>query len=188
MKASQAVILIVPGYTNSSDEHWQSRWQRNLKTAKRLEQDDWHKPVVEDWTASLINTLRRTADPVVMVAHSLGCHVVVQSIQDFDDLLRHKVRGALMVAPPDVENPAIKPKHLMTFGPYRREPLPFPSVVVASRNDTFCDYQVAHDMATCWGSLLIDAGNQGHINATSGHGPWPEGLMAFSKFLSKLDA
>ncbi len=74
------------------------------------------------------------------------------------------------------------------LGPYRREPLPFPSVVVASCNDTFCDYQAAHDMATCWGSLLIDAGNQGHINATSGHGHLPEGLMAFSKFLSKFDA
>jgi predicted alpha/beta hydrolase family esterase len=33
---------------------------------------------------------------------------------------------------------------------------------------------------------LIDAGEAGHINADSGHGPWPEGTMVFAKFLSQL--
>jgi predicted alpha/beta hydrolase family esterase len=74
----------------------------------------------------------------------------------------------------------------MTFGPYPRDPLPFPSIVVASRNDTFCDFQVADDMAASWGSLFIDAGERGHINAESGQGPWPEGLMVFSKFIAHL--
>jgi hypothetical protein len=30
---------------------------------------------------------------------------------------------------------------------------------------------------------LIDAGESGHINAESGHGPWPEGIMVFAHFL-----
>ncbi|MCB1459938.1 MAG: alpha/beta hydrolase, partial [Nitratireductor sp.] len=25
-----------------------------------------------------------------------------------------------------------------------------------------------------------------HINAESGHGPWPEGLMVFAKFMGRL--
>jgi len=177
---------MVPGYTNSGEDHWQTRWQNKLKTAIRVEQDDWYKPVVEDWTANFIETIRKAGNPVVIVAHSLGCQVVAQGVMQFDDLLKQKVRGAFLVAPPDVENSNIKPKHLMTFGPYPRDPMPFPSIVVASRNDPFCDYQIADDMAASWGSLLVDAGEQQHINGKSGHGPWPEGLMVFSKFLSRL--
>ena len=44
MKTSEADILIVPGWLNSGPDHWQSRWERNLKTARRIEQDDWHAP------------------------------------------------------------------------------------------------------------------------------------------------
>ena len=188
MKTSDATLLMVSGYTDAQENHWQSRWQRKLKTAIKVEQDDWHKPVAEEWIASFLTTLRKAKNPVVIIAHSLGCQVVVQGVGQFDDLLRQKVRGAFLVAPPDVENPAIKPKHLMTFGPYRRDPLPFPSIVVASRNDQFCTYLVAEEMAASWGSMLVDAGEQGHINDASGHGPWPEGLMVFSKFLSRLNA
>jgi predicted alpha/beta hydrolase family esterase len=94
--------------------------------------------------------------------------------------------GAFLVAPPDVENPAIRPRHLMTFGPAPREPLPFPSITIASRNDHFCSFEVAEDMAASWGSLFIDAGASGHLNGESGHGPWPEGLMVFSKFMNNL--
>ncbi|AQT42752.1 hypothetical protein BBC0178_012850 [Bartonella apihabitans] len=74
----------------------------------------------------------------------------------------------------------------MTFGPYPRDRLPFPSIVIASRNDEYCDFAVAEDIAKDWGSLFIDAGEAGHINSASGYGPWPEGLMVFSQFLGKL--
>ena len=33
-----------------------------------------------------------------------------------------------------------------------------------------------------------DAGEAGHINGESGHGPWPEGLLTFGKFMSRLKA
>ncbi|MGO7423684.1 alpha/beta hydrolase, partial [Rhizobium ruizarguesonis] len=39
MKASDADILIFPGYTNSGPGHWQSRWEAKLSTARRVEQD-----------------------------------------------------------------------------------------------------------------------------------------------------
>ncbi|MGO8657408.1 alpha/beta hydrolase, partial [Rhizobium ruizarguesonis] len=35
MKASDADILIIPGYTNSGPGHWQSRWEAKLSTARR---------------------------------------------------------------------------------------------------------------------------------------------------------
>jgi predicted alpha/beta hydrolase family esterase len=33
---------------------------------------------------------------------------------------------------------------------------------------------------------FIDAGAAGHINVDSGHGPWPEGSLAFANFMAKL--
>ena len=184
MKASEADILIVPGYTNSGPDHWQSRWQAKLATARRVEQAEWSKPVREDWVARMAEAVNTSERPVVIVAHSLGVATAVQAVPAFEK----KVAGAFFVAPPDVANPAIRPKHLMTFGPYPREPLPFPSTVIASRNDPFGSFDHADDIAAAWGSLLVDAGAAGHINADSGHGPWPEGTMVFAQFLSRLKA
>ncbi|MGI6852928.1 RBBP9/YdeN family alpha/beta hydrolase [Mesorhizobium sp. 1B3] len=184
MKVKDSDILMVPGYTNSGPEHWQTRWQERLSTARRVEQAEWSKPVREDWVANVIAAVNEAERPVVLVAHSLGVPTVVHAVPEFSK----KVAGAFLVAPPDVSNPKIRPKHLMTFGPYPREPLPFPSITIASRNDPFCAYEVAEDVATAWGSLFIDAGEAGHINADSGYGPWPEGSMAFAQFLSRLQA
>ncbi|MCV0397102.1 MAG: alpha/beta hydrolase [Rhizobiaceae bacterium] len=184
MKVRESEILIVPGYTNSGPEHWQTRWQENLSTARRVEQAEWSKPVREDWTRRVAEEVNAAERPVVLVAHSLGIPSIVHAMRDF----QRPIAGAFFVAPPDVANPTIRPKHLMTFGPYPREPLPFPSVVIASRNDPFCAFEVAEDIAGAWGSLLVDAGNAGHINAESGHGPWPEGSMVFARFLSRLSA
>lgn len=182
MKTSQADILIVPGYTNSGADHWQTRWESRLRTARRVEQRDWTKPVREDWVSAVISAVDEATRPVVIVAHSLGAAAVIQAAP----LIGDKVAGAFLVAPPDVDNPAIRPRHLASFGPYDRAPLPFPSYVVASRNDPYCAFDVADDMACAWGARLVDAGESGHINAASGHGPWPEGLMVFAKFMSNL--
>ena len=183
MKVKDADILIVPGYTNSGPDHWQTRWQAKLSTARRVEQAEWTKPVREDWTANVAQAVNAAERPVVIVAHSLGVSTVIQAIPQF----RKPVAGAFLVAPPDVANPSIRPRHLMTFGPYPRDPLPFPSVVIASRNDPYSTFEVAEDIAAAWGSLFIDAGEAGHLNADSGHGPWPEGSMTFAHFLSRLE-
>jgi uncharacterized protein len=184
MKASQADILIVPGFKNSGPDHWQTRWQEKLSTARRIREVEWHKPVREDWVQSVVDSVNEAEKPVVLVAHSLGVAAAIHAIPQ----LRKPVVGAFFVAPPDVTNPDIRPKHLMTFGPYPRDPLPFPAITVASRNDPFGSYEHADDITSAWGSLLIDAGEAGHINAESGHGPWPEGTMVFAQFLSRLKA
>ena len=184
MKVSETHILIVPGYTNSGPNHWQSRWERKLSTARRVEQAEWSKPVREDWVARMIEEVNAAEKPVVIVAHSLGVATAIHALPH----CTRQIAGAFLVAPPDVANPNIRPKHLMTFGPYPRDPLPFPSIMVASRNDSFGSYEHAGDIANAWGSLLVDAGDAGHINTESGHGPWPEGSMVFAQFLSRLRA
>lgn len=182
MKVSEAEILIIPGYTNSGPEHWQSRWEAKLSSARRVEQAEWSKPVREDWVARVVEEVNAATRPVVLVAHSLGIPSVVHAIPQFTK----PVVGAFFVAPPELENPAIRPRHLMSFGPYPREPLPFPTLTVASRNDPFGSYEHAEDIANAWGSMLVDAGESGHLNTESGFGPWPEGTMVFAQFLSRL--
>jgi uncharacterized protein len=182
MRVKDAEILMVPGYTNSGPAHWQSRWQAKLSTARRVEQAEWSKPVREDWSAKVATAVNQAEKPVIIIAHSLGVPTVINAIPEF----RRLVVGGFFVAPPDVANDKIRPKHLRTFGPYPRDPLPFPSITIASRNDPYCGFDVAEDIAAAWGSLFIDAGEAGHINADSGYGPWPEGSMAFAQFLSRL--
>jgi predicted alpha/beta hydrolase family esterase len=46
---------------------------------------------------------------------------------------------------------------------------------VASRNDPFCRWPRAEQLARDWGAELIDLGEAGHINADSGLGDWPQG-------------
>ena len=182
MKVKDADILIVPGYQNSGPEHWQTRWEAKLSTARRVEQAAWSKPERGEWTQAAAKAVNEAERPVVLVAHSLGVATAVQALP----LFARPVAGAFLVAPPDVANPEIRPKHLMTFGPYPRDPLPFPSIVVGSRNDPYSSFEAVEDIAGAWGSLMIDAGEAGHLNADSGYGPWPEGSMAFARFMSRL--
>ncbi|MFC5990141.1 RBBP9/YdeN family alpha/beta hydrolase [Limoniibacter endophyticus] len=183
MKLKDADILIVPGYTNSGPDHWQTRWEAKMTTARRVEQAEWSKPVRDDWVTNVVRAVEEATKPVVFVAHSLGIPTVVHAVPLIDT---SKVAGAFFVAPPDVANPGIRPQHLQTFGPYPEGALPFPTMVIASRNDPFSSYEKAEEIAKAWGARLMDAGESGHINAQSGHGPWPEGTLTFAHFLAKL--
>jgi predicted alpha/beta hydrolase family esterase len=183
MRSSDCDIVIVPGYTNSGPDHWQSRWQRKLSSARRVEQDDWDRPVRDLWTTRLVEAIRRCRRPVVIVAHSLG---VISVAHAAPSLPKDAVRGAFLVAPADTEASTLPEAIDPAFAPVPQDPLPFPSLLVASRSDPYCAYERAEDLAYAWGSALLDAGDAGHINAESGFGPWPEGLMRFAGFLKRL--
>jgi hypothetical protein len=93
------------------------------------------------------------------------------------------VLGAFLAALPDVAGPGSVLPAADTFLPLPRDPLPFPSLLLASRTDPHCDFAVAEDLAAAWGARLVDLRESGHVDVDSGHGPWPEGLMTFGKFL-----
>jgi uncharacterized protein len=183
MKSSDCDILIVPGYENSGEDHWQSRWERQLSTAWRVEQENWDAPSKDAWVARIVQDVKRAEKPVVLVGHSLG----VLAIAHAAPLLQGgKVQGAFLVSMPDVERPDFIPAIDRAFAPIPRDPFLFPSVLVASRTDPHCDYAKAEDIAYAWGAAVVDAGDAGHLNTESGHGPWPEGLMRFAGFLKRL--
>jgi uncharacterized protein len=180
MLTKEADILIIPGLGNSGPDHWQSRWQAKLPTARRVEQVDWEKPDVEAWAHRLRDEADRATRPVILVAHSFGCYAVAHAARE----LARKVRGAFIVAPPATR--IIEAMGCGAIDALVKDPLPFQALVVASRDDDYATYEEAEDLAKAWGADLADAGNSGHINAESGHGPWPEGLMRFAGFLKRL--
>lgn len=183
MKTSNASVLIVPGYKGSGPDHWQSRWEAKLSAASRVQQRDWETPHLEEWTDSLARAVNTAEKPVVLIPHSLGVATVVRSVPKFET---GKVIGAYMVSLPDVESIGNVPASLQQFGPLPTDPLPFPSRLIASRNDPYCAFARAEHFAHAWGAYFQDAGEAGHINDESGHGPWPEGLLSFARFMSHL--
>ena len=182
MRASDVDILIVPGLGDSGPDHWQTRWQARLSTARRVEQDDWERPMREAWVARIIAAATQATRPVVIVAHSLGVLAVVHAAPR----LPPTVVGAFLVAPPDEASLAALQEIDPAFAPIPRDPLPFPSVLVASSNDPLCGSVEAAELSLAWGATFTAAGEAGHINADSGHGPWPEGLIRFAGFLKQL--
>jgi predicted alpha/beta hydrolase family esterase len=189
MRTADLEILIVPGFDNSGPDHWQSRWEAKLSTARRVIMPDWNRATRGEWAGAVAEAVSAAKRPVVLVGHSLGCAAIVHAARDFASQdASAPVLGAFLVAPSNVERKALTKGISRDFAPLPREPLPFPSLLVASRNDPFCDFATASSLALAWGSALGDAGEAGHINPASGYGPWPEGLMQFAGFLKRLPA
>lgn len=184
MRAADADILILPGLGNSGPGHWQRRWAERLETARIVEQDEWYSPQLSEWVQRIEREIMMATRPVVLVAHSLACSAVVHTAQRLKDT---KVRGAFLVSAPDHEGDAIPPG-ARPFGDVPRDPLPFPSMLVASTDDPLLSVERAVDMASAWGSDLHFAGPGGHINVASGHGPWPEGLLMFTRLMQRIKA
>lgn len=193
MRISDVDLLIVPGWMNSGPDHWQSRWEAKLSSARRVAMPDFDRPVCEDWTRALVTAVLASARPVIFAAHSLGVSTIVHAASR---LPKDHVAGAFLVAPPDLDAPrALEPllkegseRAAMPdgFAPAPRGRLLFPSIVVASRTDPYCDFARAGEMAGDWGAELVDAGDAGHINAASGYGPWPDGVLRLASFLRGL--
>lgn len=184
MRSRDATILIIPGLGDSGPGHWQTRWQAKLPTARRVEQVSWDKPTRSDWVAAIRTALAADrGQPVVAIAHSLGVLALVSAMTDADP---PPLAGAFLVTPPSEDTLRSMADVDPAFLYVPSAPLPCPSVLVASRNDPYGAYAETEEWALDWGSKLIDAGESGHINDESGHGPWPEGLMAFAGFLKSL--
>ncbi len=183
MKIKDADILIVPGLHNASPFHWQSRWADKMSTARRLEQDDWDMPRRDAWVARLVEAVAMAEKPVILVAHSLGVLTVAHAAPQ----LTGKIAGAFLVGASDWERPELKDKYgEHGFDPVPRQPLGFAGLMLASSNDPTCNLTKAEAWARDWDVHFGNAGEAGHFEPESGHGPWPEGLMAFAKFTQSL--
>ena len=169
-------LLFVDGWFGPEPVDWQSVWLAKHPGSARVVQDDWDKPVREDWVARLDESLAAAASPPVLVAHSLGVLTVVHWAAS---RAARPVRGALFVAAADVEtNPEAE---IRDFAPIPRLRLPFPSIVAASANDRWMTPERAASFAESWGARLVEIGEVGHL--TGAYGPWPEGEPLLAELL-----
>ncbi|MFC3111335.1 RBBP9/YdeN family alpha/beta hydrolase, partial [Undibacterium arcticum] len=119
-----------------------------------------------------------------LVAHSLGTALATRWSQEADT---KAVAGALLVATSDVDRFAGTPGNPMRgFDPIIMQRLPFPSVVLASRNDERVAFERAEAFASAWGSRLIDVGALGHIGSAAKLDLWPHGLVWFGQFIASV--
>jgi len=181
MRASDFDILIVPNIGGAAEGDWPSRWRSKLSTARFVHPTDPSERRPEAWTGAVAGAAREATRPALFIGHGIGA----AAIADAGAALKGAdVRGAFLVAPPD--DKGLERLAGADWTP-ARAPLPWPSVVIASRNDPHAAYDAVAALASDWGADLIDAGEAGGLDAASGHGPWPEGLMRLAAFIKKLD-
>ena len=131
----------------------------------------------EAWTEAIARAAGGATRPALFIGHGLGA----AAIADARPRARRRRRPRrLLVAPPDERG--LERLAGVDWTP-ARAPLPWPSVVIASRNDPLGVYDAVAELAADWGAELIDAGQAGGLDAASGHGPWPEGLMRLAAFM-----
>jgi predicted alpha/beta hydrolase family esterase len=165
------VKLIIPGLNGSGEGHWQDHWLKDDPDAVLVKQRDWSRPDLAEWTSQVESALARHPGSI-LIAHSLGVSVVANLASRPS---RHLVRGALLVAP--VDRFRVSNMHPGAVD-MRQTPgwmLPFPSIVVGSRNDPYMTFEDAKAYADMLGSDFVDLGAAGHINIASGYGRWKKG-------------
>jgi predicted alpha/beta hydrolase family esterase len=183
LPAARLRVLLLPGWLDSGPTHWQSRWEA-LHGDRRVQQDDWQWPKRGDWMARLDEVVLESEQPTVLVAHSLGCHLVAAWAAHSAHTAR--VKAALLVAAPDTERDDMPP-NLFNWRPIVRERLPFTSLVVISSDDPYGAPARSAEFASGWGSATFSIGDRGHINGDSGLGDWPQGRMLLRELLRRSD-
>lgn len=179
LMATQTPVLILPGLYNSGELHWQTVWEKNNPSFFRVQQADWETPICSDWIARIDDEIvKRGAENVVLVGHSLACQTIIKWYEKYQRI----IKGALIVAPSDVDAPSY-PEGTQGFKPMLLIKLPFPSIVIASTNDIYIGFEQAQRFAQAWGSTFVNAGDLGHINSDSNLGEWAFGFEQLQKLL-----
>ena len=170
----QPTIVLVPGLRGEVPEHWQERMAAEHPRAVHLPTPGRQQASLADRVATLECVVASVDGPVVLVAHSAGVLVTVHWAARYGT----RVEGALLATPPTLaaplpgEYPSLEQLAAEGWLPIPRTMLPFPSLVVASRDDVLGPIGQVTELAGDWGSELVDLGPVGHLNPASGFGAW----------------
>lgn len=175
-------VLLLPGIGGSGPDHWQSHWERTDPDMTRFAPSDWERPELADWCEALDRAVKSLDRPPILVAHSLACLLVAH----WAAARGTPVAGAMLVAVPDPSGLAF-PDEAQSFAQVPEQPLPFPSLIVASANDPYGTVDHNKRRAGQWGSRLIALGPLGHINAGSNLSDWPEGRDILASFRAEIE-
>lgn len=176
-------VLFVPGLRDHVEDHWQTHAARAIPGSITVEPLTTDRLSRAARVAALDAALHAIDGDVVIAAHSAGCLMVAHWALN----PTRPIRGALLATPADVENPL--PAGYPTLAdldengwcPIPRQRFPFPTLVVASRNDPLATFDRVEGFAQSWGADLLDAGDVGHLNPPAGYGPWPDALALIQR-------
>lgn len=133
-----------------------------------MHQQNWENPCLADWMHSLENAVNYLSRPPLLVAHSVGCllvlHWALRSSLSFT--------GLLLVAPADSQQENFPPV-IQGFAPIPQAPVGKPGIVAGSQNDPYMSQARCRTLTRSIGLNYYDCGRVGHINLESGFGPWP---------------
>jgi pimeloyl-ACP methyl ester carboxylesterase len=117
------LVLTVPGLFNSGPGHWQTIWETQRPDTIRVDLGMWDQPHRNTWVNQLNLAIHAAGRPVVLAAHSLGC-IAVAWWAMLEPQAASLVRGALLVAPPEVDFFPRDPR-VGSFAPVPAQPRPF---------------------------------------------------------------
>jgi predicted alpha/beta hydrolase family esterase len=175
MRVADVDLILIPGWLAGGAQlpdadHWISRWERNLATARWLESAEG-APV--DALFSQTTDNRR---PIIIVTHGSGVEVLLGA---GEALGARPVIGAFVVAP------VVRQRAVKHIAPSAM-PLAFPCVGIVPENNPGFSITEGRRLIEDMGGHFVAAGHTGAMDHTSGHGPWPEGLMRLGWFLKQI--
>lgn len=186
----KATLLIVPGLRDHVAEHWQTLLQASVPGAHTVPPLTENALSLRARVDAIDAQLAQIDGPVILVAHSAGVLMAVHWAALHGD--GGKVRGALLVTPPDLEAdwPAKYPSPARLseegWSPLPREALPFRAIVASSSSDPLAGEDAVRAMAAAWGAELVELGDVGHMNPGSGYGPWPQAMELVARLAQGL--
>ena len=173
---AKPTVLIVPGLRDEAPGHWQSLLAQELDTVASMPALGRQNIDLTARLAAIESAVRAIDGPVIVVAHSGGAIAAAHWAQRTQ---AKNVLGALLATPPTFASP-LGPEHpsMELFEqngwiPLPAGPLSIRTIVAASRNDPLGSYEQVSELARQWDAELVDLGEVGHLNPTSGYGPWP---------------
>jgi uncharacterized protein len=178
-----STIITLPGIGGSGETHWQTLWEKADPSMVRFCPSDWDRPELNDWIAALDRAIEKSADPPLLVAHSLACLLVAHWAVRRP---HQAIRGAFLAAVPDPDGAAFPAVEAASFRAVPKTALPFPALIVASSDDPYGTIRYTRNLAKAWGAGFVAVGAHGHINSASGLGDWPIGAMLLEAFKAGL--
>ena len=171
-------LLLIPGLRNETPDHWQTILASQYPGAVSLPALGRKNIDLAARVVQIEAAVQAINGPVVIVAHSGGAIATAHWAQNTSAV----IHGALLATPPlfsgplGPEFPDLAEFQRHGWAPIPRAPLPFRTIVAASRNDPLGSFEGVSALAHDWGARLIDLGECGHLNPASGFGPWPAAL------------
>ena len=160
MRISDFDVLIVPRLGGAGEGDWPSRWSAKLSTARVVAPSDVSAARARGMDRR--DRRRRRARPNGRFCSSATGSAQPPSRAPPSRSGAADVRGAFLVSPTDLAGLARVAGEGWSLP---RAPLPWPTVVVASRNAADGAYDAVAALAAEWGAELIDAGHAGGLDA-----------------------